>query len=113
MSFRALPWQKAAQEILAKAEPAFHAVAANEMLLCRGQFLGPKIHEHREETVKVGPPMRVPGHICCGTPDCDWGFHLPDTSEANMNKCYAEFRKHCIERHGLDEAYRKPRYLWI
>ena len=21
-----------------------------------------------------------------------------------MNKCYAEFRQHCIERHGLGEA---------
>jgi len=48
--------------------------------------------------------MKVTGHICCGTADCDWGFALPDTSETRMNKCYAEFRQHCIERHGLGEA---------
>jgi len=48
--------------------------------------------------------MKVPGHLCCGTPDCDWGFPLPDIEEWRMNACYADFRQHCIERHGLDEA---------
>jgi len=51
--------------------------------------------------------MKVLGHIRCGTPDCDWGFALPDTSEARMNECYAEFRMHCIERHGLDQDDRE------
>ena len=38
------------------------------------------------------------------TADCDWGFPLPDTSEQRMEKCYAQFREHCIERHGLRET---------
>jgi hypothetical protein len=48
--------------------------------------------------------MKVRGYIRCGTADCDWGFHLPDLQEERVERCYAEFRAHCIERHGLDET---------
>ena len=40
----------------------------------------------------------VKGYIRCGTPDCDWGFRLPNLSEDRLKKCYAEFREHCVER---------------
>jgi len=46
--------------------------------------------------------MRVLGHVVCGSPDCDWGCALPDLSESQFKKCYSEFRRHCIEKHGLD-----------
>jgi hypothetical protein len=48
--------------------------------------------------------VRLRDYIRCGTPDCDWGFRLPDLQEGSVERCYAEFRSHCIERHGLDEA---------
>jgi hypothetical protein len=27
---------------------------------------------------------------------------LPDISQSRIEKCYAEFRQHCVEKHGLD-----------
>lgn len=41
--------------------------------------------------------------IRCGTPDCDWGKMMPDLSAEQVALCYSEFRKHCIQRHGLHE----------
>jgi hypothetical protein len=44
--------------------------------------------------------------IRCETPDCDWGHSMPtDLSdwEIHVKKCYAAFRQHCIERHGLGD----------
>ncbi len=29
--------------------------------------------------------------IRCGTPECDWGFPLPDLAPWRVEKCYAEF----------------------
>jgi hypothetical protein len=40
----------------------------------------------------------------CGTPDCDWGFPVSDFTEEHINERDAQFRQHCIERHGLDPA---------
>ena len=40
--------------------------------------------------------------IRCGTPDCDWGFPIVD-SWNTAEKCYEEFRKHCVKRHALQE----------
>ena len=40
--------------------------------------------------------MHVRGYIRCGTPDCDWGFEMPDLSETQFKKCYAAFREHCV-----------------
>jgi len=45
--------------------------------------------------------MRVRDVVVCSSPDCGWGRHLPDLSEALLNDCCAEFREHCIENHGL------------
>jgi hypothetical protein len=42
--------------------------------------------------------------IRCGTPECDWGFRLPDMAAWRIERCYAEFKKHCAERHGLLET---------
>jgi len=42
--------------------------------------------------------------IRCGTPDCDWGFRLPDMAPWRMERCYAEFREHCVETHALRET---------
>ena len=42
--------------------------------------------------------------IRCGTPDCDWGFPLPDLAPWRVETCYDEFREHCIERHALLET---------
>jgi hypothetical protein len=47
--------------------------------------------------------MKIEGYIRCGIPDCDWGFELPDLSKDRVEKCYTEFREHCIDRHKLDE----------
>jgi hypothetical protein len=41
--------------------------------------------------------------IRCGTPDCDWGFQMWDTGELAFEACYAQFRIHCCEIHGLVE----------
>lgn len=46
----------------------------------------------------------VKGYIRCGTPDCDWGFRLPNLSEYRLKKCYAKFREHCVETHDLRET---------
>jgi hypothetical protein len=40
--------------------------------------------------------------IRCGTPDCDWGYRVPDLIDPWITKCYAAFREHCIEWHQLD-----------
>jgi hypothetical protein len=39
--------------------------------------------------------------IRCGTPDCEWGKKMADLCANQLNLCYAEFRKHCIQRHDL------------
>jgi hypothetical protein len=41
--------------------------------------------------------------IRCGTPDCEWGHKMHDVGEDQLRLCYAEFRKHCIQRHDLQE----------
>jgi hypothetical protein len=41
--------------------------------------------------------------IRCGTPDCDWGHKVSDLSDEQLKLCYSEFRKHCMQRHGLQE----------
>jgi len=41
--------------------------------------------------------------IRCGTPDCEWGKKRADLSAEQINLCYWEFRKHCIQTHGLEE----------
>jgi hypothetical protein len=41
--------------------------------------------------------------IRCGTPDCDWGKKICDLGEEQLRLCYSEFRKHCIQRHDLQE----------
>jgi hypothetical protein len=41
--------------------------------------------------------------IRCGTPDCKWGFPMPDLGEIAVEACYASFRKHCVEVHGLKQ----------
>ena len=43
-------------------------------------------------------------HVRCGTPDCDWGTPLLDLTGGQLDRCRREFRRHCIERHGLDPA---------
>jgi len=42
--------------------------------------------------------------IRCGTPDCEWGFPMPDLGEPAVEACYSSFRKHCVEVHGLQEG---------
>ncbi len=41
--------------------------------------------------------------IRCGTPDCDWGHKVSDLGEEQLDLCYSEFRKHCIQIHGSQE----------
>ena len=41
--------------------------------------------------------------IRCGTPDSDWGHRVPDLGEEELELCSSEFRKHCIQRHGIQE----------
>ena len=41
--------------------------------------------------------------IRCGTPDCEWGFSMPDLGELAVEACYSGFRKHCVQVHGLKE----------
>src|SRR5690348_4421152 len=41
--------------------------------------------------------------IRCGTPDCDWGHRVSELGEEQLNLCYSEFRKHCMQRHDLEE----------
>jgi hypothetical protein len=41
--------------------------------------------------------------IRSGTPDCDWGHKVSDLDEDQLDLCYSEFRKHCIQRHELEE----------
>jgi len=49
--------------------------------------------------------------IRCGTPDCDWGFPLPDMAAWRVERCYDEFAEHCVERHGLLETDSAQMYL--
>ena len=45
-----------------------------------------------------------PFTIRCGAPDCDWGHKMHDLlGEDQLRLCYSEFRKHCIQRHDLQE----------
>jgi hypothetical protein len=37
--------------------------------------------------------------IRCAVPDCEWGFKIAKFAE--VNKCYEDFRLHCITVHGL------------
>ncbi len=46
--------------------------------------------------------------IRCGTPDCDWGHKMCDLGEEQLRLCYSEFRKHCIQRHDLQEWETMP-----
>lgn len=48
--------------------------------------------------------MAADFHVRCGTPDCDWGFPVPGLTEQHLDACYAGFRQHCIEKHGLAET---------
>jgi hypothetical protein len=48
--------------------------------------------------------MKIRGYIRCGMPDCDWGFAVPTLGEDHLQRCYTEFREHCIKRHELNEA---------
>jgi hypothetical protein len=41
--------------------------------------------------------------IRCGTPDCEWGFPMPDPGEVAFKCCYSEFRKHRTEVHGVNQ----------
>jgi hypothetical protein len=41
--------------------------------------------------------------IRCGTADCDLGHRVSDLGEGQLNLCRSEFRKHCIQRHKLEE----------
>ena len=41
--------------------------------------------------------------IRCATPDCDWGKKMPDLSGDQLELRYSEFRKHCVQRHKLEE----------
>jgi hypothetical protein len=38
--------------------------------------------------------------IRCSVPDCEWGYQLSDSSQ--LDKCYEDFRKHCVALHQLD-----------
>jgi len=49
--------------------------------------------------------------IRCGTPDCDWGFPLPDLAPWRVETCYEEFGRHCVERHGLLETDNAQKYF--
>jgi hypothetical protein len=41
--------------------------------------------------------------IRCGTPDCDWGHRVSDLDQDQLDPCYSEFRKHCMQTHDLQE----------
>ena len=45
--------------------------------------------------------MLVRNYVVCSSRNCDWGFYLPDLAESRLNDCCADFRRHCIEHHGL------------
>jgi hypothetical protein len=51
-------------------------------------------------------------NIRCGTPDCDWGTPVLALDADELDRCRAQFREHCIERHGLDPADRE-RLCWL
>ena len=39
--------------------------------------------------------------IRCGLPKCKWKISLKWPDEQELDRFHAEFRKHCIECHGL------------
>jgi hypothetical protein len=39
----------------------------------------------------------------CGVQVCDWGHKMHDMGEDQLRLCYAEFRKHRVQRHDLQE----------
>jgi len=55
--------------------------------------------------------IHTPPIIRCGTPDCDWGFPLPDLAPWRVEMCYAKFGLHCVERHGLLETDNAQMYF--
>lgn len=42
--------------------------------------------------------------IRCATPDCEWGFPMPDLGEVAVNVCYSNFIEHYVH-------FRDPRLL--
>jgi hypothetical protein len=38
-----------------------------------------------------------------GTPGCDWGHKMQALGQEQLQLCYAEFRKHCIQTHDIPE----------
>ena len=42
--------------------------------------------------------------VRCGTPDCEWGFPMPDLGELAVEACYSGFCKHCVQVHRLKEG---------
>ena len=46
--------------------------------------------------------MSVGHHVVCSHLACDWEWYLPVVSEESVSECWASFRQHCIERHGLE-----------
>jgi hypothetical protein len=51
--------------------------------------------------------------IRCGTPDCDWGFTMPDLSEVALDLCYAAFLRHCAEMRGLNLDDPECRWMYL
>ena len=40
--------------------------------------------------------------IRCGTPDCEWGFPMSELGD--VEACFSDFRKHCVEIHGVNRS---------
>jgi hypothetical protein len=56
-------------------------------------------HDEGEMAIEL---KTKPGFVIrCATPDCDWGFQMWDLGGPALESCYAAFRKHCVEMHGL------------
>jgi len=51
--------------------------------------------------------------IHCGTSDCDWGKKMQALSEAQLDPCYSEFRKHCIQIQACGNRIPMRRCIWI
>jgi hypothetical protein len=62
------------------------------------------VHQRSEVSFSTfsKPHAHPKPQIRCGVPDCDWGSPLSSFSESQWSRCRRQFRKHCIERHGLD-----------
>jgi hypothetical protein len=59
-----------------------------------------------------GTMTTKPGSVVrCGTPDCDWGFPMPDLDKLALEACYSGFWRHCIDVHGLGEATTAKMFL--